>query len=223
MRHSIAALGALVLFLAAPGVAAAQDLATVCRQLQTVEAGGWAEYQVSTPQGDGTIRLALLDEGAADDPGLWLEMSGQFSGQNSILQLLIEEYPYEADDISAVVMKMGDQPAQRLPDSMLGQMRGQINSPVGNIAEECGRSELVGTESIEVPAGTFDALHLRPPAGDEAEPPPDVWVSEDVPFGLLKAEGSQGTMVLAGAGDDATSRITETPADMGGMGGMGGP
>lgn len=216
------ALAAFALFAGLPAMGAAQDLSSICSDLRQAEVGQWAEYEMDTPQGSGTMRMALLDEGAAPDEGQWFEMSGDVNGQSSTVQLLIGEYPFAAEDVTAVVAKMGAQPAMRLPEQMLGQMRSQMRTPAAQLAEVCDRSELVGSESVDVPAGSYDAHHLRTPA-EGTEEGADVWVSADVPFGIVKTEAAGGTMVLSGAGSDATSTITETPGEMPGPPGAGDP
>lgn len=208
---------------ALPGAGLAQDLASICSELEQAEVGEWAEYETTTPQGSGTLRMALLPEGAAPDEGQWFEISGEMNGQASVVQVLAEEWPYTPEDVSAVVVKMGSRPAMRLPEQMLGQMRNQMRTPAGEMARVCMDSELLGEESVEVPAGTFDAVRIQPPSESAEEESGEVWLSTEVPFGIVKSEGSAGSMVLTGTGDDAQSTITEEPGEMGGMGGMGGP
>lgn len=208
--------------LAVPGSALAQDLDAICADLEESEVGEWAEYETTTPQGSGTMRMALLPEGAAPDEGQWFEISGEMNGQNSIIQVLADEWPYMPDDVVAVVVKMGAQPAMRLPEQMLGQMRDQMRTPIGELSNVCAESELVASESVETPAGTFDAHRIQPPAGG-ADAEAEVWLSTDVPFGIVKSEGAAGSMVLTGMGSDATSTITETPGEMPAPGGMGAP
>lgn len=219
MSRRLSLLAALVTFFALPGAGLTQDLASICSELEQAEVGEWAEYETSTPQGSGTLRMALLPEGAAPDEGQWFEMSGEMNGQASVVQVLADDWPYQPDDVSAVVVKMGSRPAMRVPEQMLGQMRGQMRTPAGEMARVCANSELLGSESVEVPAGTFDAYRLRPPSESAEEESGQVWVSPEVPFGIIKSEGTAGSMVLTGVGDDAQSTITETPGEMGGMGG----
>lgn len=216
MRKFILVVAAAALALATPASGSAQDLSAACAHMQQADAGDWAEYATEGPQGAGTIRYALLEEAAASDPGQWLEMSGSFNGQTSTVQLLIENYPHAPEDVSAVVIKQGDQPAQRLPDSMLGQVSGQMSSPIGNIAAICGQSELMGTETVDVPAGSFQTVRIQPPtSGTQADTlTADVWLSTDAVFGLVKTESSLGSMTLTDMGNDATSSITEAPTDM---------
>ena len=216
MRKFFIALAAAALALATPASGSAQELSAVCAHMQEADPGDWAEYAMEGPQGSGTIRYALLEEAAAADPGQWLEMSGSFNEQTSTVQILIENYPHAPEDVSAVVIKRGDQPAQRLPDSMLGQVSGQMSSPIGNIASICAESDVMGTEAVDVPAGSFQTVRIQPPASSSQADSlrADVWLSTDAVFGLVKTESSLGTMTLTGMGSDATSSITESPTEM---------
>lgn len=222
MSKHLSFLAALAMLVAVPGTARAQDMAALCSDVEQAEAGDWAQYETTTPQGTAIMRMALLAEGAADDPGEWFEISAEVNGQSNTMQVLAGDWPYTPDDVQAVVVKMGAQPAMRVSDQMLVQLRNQMATPMGQLALVCPESELLTSESVETPAGTFDAHHIRPPAPTpEAEA--DVWLSTDVPFGIVRSEGGGGSMVLIAHGNDATSTITETPGDMPAMGGMGGP
>ena len=69
------------------------------------------------------------------------------------------------------------------------------------------KAEFVGTESITVPAGTFTCQHYRMKDGSG-----DAWISDKVsPWGLVKMQDNQRTMVLAKVTTDAKDRITGTP------------
>lgn len=216
MRKFTIIASAAALALAAPASVSAQNLSAVCAHMQQAQSGDWAEYATEGPQGSGTIRYALLDEAAASDPGQWLEMSGSFNDQTSTVQVLIDNYPHAPEDVSAVVIKRGDQPAQRVPESMVAQLSSQMSTPIGNIAAICAQSEVVGTESVDVPAGSFQAVRIHPPtANAEADRlETQVWLSTDATFGLVKTESTLGSMTLTGMGSDASSSITETPTEM---------
>lgn len=205
-----------------PGIAGAQSVEAICSSIERASAGDWAEYEMTTAQGTGTMRFAMLADGAASAPGPWFELSGSVNGQNQVVQFQVDSWPFEPAEIEAAVVKMGTQPAMKLPEMVLTQMRSQANLPMGDLSESCRRSQLLGEESVEVPAGTFEAHRMRPSTEDAgSDPDALVWVSGDVPFGIVKTEGADGSMRLVGSGSDATSSITETPqaAPMPGMGG----
>lgn len=216
MRKYIGALGAVLLLGGLPAPAPAQDLGAICDGLKNQPVGSWARYEVSGGQANGNMRLALLSQGAGGAEGPWFEMAGEINGQNAIIQIQADSWPFEPDEIRAVVMKAAGQPAMKLPESMLSQMRGQMNSSVNNLAESCGMGELLGTETIEVPAGSFETYKVRP-GGDQQGLPDLVWVSSDIPFGAVRSEGSEGTTVLLEYGNDATSSIDEAPQSIPGM------
>ena len=212
---SIVALGFVAL---APAGLLAQDMAATCSGLTDVEVGEWATYEVDTGDQQSTMRFALLPEGAAGGDGQWFEVNTNIAGQDMVLQLLVPGWPFGPDDVQGLVMKLAGQPAMRIPASMMSMIQGQVDIPMSDILESCAGSAFLGTESVEVPAGTFDAHHIRPT--DENPDQGDVWVSGDVPFGLVKAESPNGSMTLIDSGNGATSTITETPQDMPGMPGM---
>ncbi|MDH3297860.1 MAG: DUF3108 domain-containing protein [Gemmatimonadota bacterium] len=219
MRLAVSAIATLGLVALAPAGLFAQDMAAVCESLSDVEVGAWAKYEVDADGQQGTMRFALIPEGAADDEGQWFELSMDMSGQKMVMQLLVPSWPFGTDDIQGVVVKAGGQPAMRIPDTMLGMMQGQMDLPMSDMTENCAGSELLGKEAVTVPAGTFQAYHIRP--ADQGMGEGEIWVSEDAPFGLVKAEGDGGSMSLVEAGGGAVSTITETPQDMPGMPGMG--
>lgn len=216
MRRTLATMGAFVLIGFMPATASAQDLSTICEDITQQDAGGWAKYEMTGEKVNGTMRMALLSEGAGGAEGQWFEMAGTINGQDAIVQIQADKWPFEPEEVRGVVMKAAGQPAMRLPESMLSQMRGQMNSPIGDMAESCARGELLGSETVEVPAGSFATHKIRPV--DMGEGTPDaMWLATDVPFGVVKSEGPDGTMVLLEYGSDAMSSISEAPRSMPGM------
>ena len=64
-----------------------------------------------------------------------------------------------------------------------------------------------GTESVTVPAGTFSCTHFRMKDGSG-----DAWVSDKVgPWGLVKSDNKDSSMVLTKVITDAKDHITGTP------------
>jgi len=111
-----------------------------------------------------------------------------------------------------MIVKTQGQPAMRMPEQMaavMGQQTGQ-NTPVLDIARRCAHAKVVGWETVKTPGGDTRALHLQDGDGE-------AWLARDVPFGIVKASGKNGELVLTGKGTDAKSSITEKPLDMPGM------
>jgi hypothetical protein len=200
------ALGAALATLLPHAPAVAQD----CWQGHAPPAGSWIELKSDS----GTMRMALLgNETHAGVNMVRLEMAMTSSRGPVIMQFVVPGYPYQMSSIEEMVMKAGNQPAMKLSGQMLAMMSSHM--PKDWLAEACqhARASVVAEENITVPAGTFHTTHYR----DEAKNT-DVWISKDIPFGLVKATSARsGTIVLTAKGSDAKSQITETPQEMPGM------
>jgi hypothetical protein len=210
----IAAAGMLLAAAAAgvPASSAAQSLDVACRAIGGSSPGAWTQHTIKGPSGDIDMRFALVtDRGAT-----WYEIKAGTPQGESIIQMEVPGFPFTPDQIQRVVMKNGAGPALRLPDSMVDQYKSMARAgPLTDIEAQCRTAELVGEERIEVGAGSFTTTHLRfPGSGGE------VWVSEQVPFGIVRgiAQG-QGTMELTAHGTGAISAITETPVALPAAGG----
>jgi hypothetical protein len=69
------------------------------------------------------------------------------------------------------------------------------------------QADLLGTETITVPAGTFACQHYRAKDGSS-----EVWVSDEIsPWSLVKTQGKASSMVLTRVITDAKDKITGTP------------
>ena len=187
------------------------------------DAGAWSEYQTAR----GTMRMAYLGHESGGDR---LQMQMTTDRGAMIAQLLVDGFPFDASGIHEAVMKMGDRPAMKLPAEMFQRM----GNTGGLTKEMCGDLTKVGSESVTVPAGTFHTTHYtfkssRTVNGNAVTSSGDLWISSDVPFGMVKMTGTMSggmrgdqpmTMTLTSTGKGATSAITEKPVEMGGMGGM---
>lgn len=206
--------------------AAAQTIDELCQRVRQMPAvGEWAQYRITSDKGVMEIRMAIVGkEAVSGKDHYWMEMKTDAAQGQMIVQTLISVFPYDQADIQAMVMKMGGQPAMKVSGSMLSAMRGMMSQApnpgetVRAALEKCNTAEIVGRETITVPAGSMPAIHFRATAvGDKGEG----WVSPDVSgFGIVKmiwSEGGGGEMVLLGHGKDAKSSITETPQEMPGM------
>jgi hypothetical protein len=98
------------------------------------------------------------------------------------------------------------QPGQAPTDvdmNLVGGSRVKQSIP-GDIRD---KAERVGTESVTVPAGTFSCEHYKMKDGSS-----DVWVSDKVnPWGLVKMQGKDSSIILAKVITDAKDHITGTP------------
>ena len=190
-----------------PVSAGAQGLPELCEEMRTVTVGQWIEYEMIAPQvqqGVTNMRFAIVGSEPADgEPHYWYEMKME----TMITQMLVPGFPYDPSQVKRMVMKMGDEPAQEMPETMLVMMRAQMtNNPALSTAGRCGDvddAEEVGWETISVPGGSFRALHLR-----SAELQAEWWLSSEASFGMVKFVGPGGQeMELTGHGTDAQSSL----------------
>jgi hypothetical protein len=187
------------------------------RQVKLPKQGSWAEYQGTYQQKDPlTIRYAVIgSEARAGKPLQWVEMrmTGRGKNQNMIYQVLVPGSLAQMDQVEEVVFKPGDKPAMKMNGMMLNMIRSQLEKHAFH-HQLCRGVTLVGKESVTVPAGKFEAVHFR-----NSEHAVDSWLSPAVPFSMVKSTGKDFQMELTAKGDGAQSSITETPQEMGGMGG----
>jgi hypothetical protein len=211
MRRVFSALGVLAV-ITIPGDVAAQDVASVCAEVHRAATGDWVKYRVKNSKMEGTMRYALLAEGAGAAPGPWFEIEGDIQApqpRHSIMQLGVEGWPFDNADIAGAVVKVEGRPPLKLPEGMVGRIRQQEASPIGDYSHVCTDAELIGRETVQVAAGTFTAFELQLPGEDGGR----IWLSPDAPFGLVKAENPDGTIELVDSGTGATSQIIGAPRE----------
>jgi hypothetical protein len=201
--------------LAAQGPAGPAGTAELCRAASEAKVGQWASYDVTGGQADGSkLKFAIVGSERRGDTTLyWLEIAGssaQDPRRNGIMQMLVPGPGARATSIHGMILKVGSQPAMKLSPQMLGMMGSHMaqDNIALEFARQCATGRVVGPETVTVPAGSIPAIHVTSADGGEA------WLAKDIPFGLVKAIGKQGTLVLTGHGLDAKSSIVETPQDM---------
>jgi len=216
-RYCLILAGCLFATVATPS--AAQDIDQVCQSIGDLDIGDWAQYEMSGAAVQGqsveSIRFAIVgEEDTAEGSMVWYEFDTETAEGSLIVKMLVTGWPFEMSGVKDVILKMGGQPAMRVPQQMLAMMQEQMaTSPIADFAKQCRAANFVGEETVETPAGTFHTLHVHT---DEQNG--DAWVSAEVPFGMVKGSSQDGpTMVLVQYGTDAVSQITETPVDMPGM------
>jgi hypothetical protein len=208
-----------LLFLALLGSIVTQGRAqdACIQQVKFPEVGRWAEYQAIFEKKDPyTVRYAVIGSEKRQGKDLkWVElrMTGKDAEKNLVYQMLVPGSPTEMGDVQEIVFKPGDKPAMKLNGMMLNMIRGQMEKQ-SIFTELCKDVTLVGTETVTVPAGQFQARHYH-----SAKYTSDSWVSPDVPFALVKSVGEKHDMALASHGAGAKTSITEKPQEMPVMGG----
>jgi hypothetical protein len=164
------------------------------------------------------MRMAIVgSERFSDSTYYWYEMQTTGTVNNkpnhTIIQILVAGIATPKVALRGLVMKNNNELAMRAPDMMIGMMI-QRAMPGGSqyLEQHCkkGGIQVLGVESVTVPAGSFRALHIKDTEGGEA------WLQTGVGvFAMVKVLGKDGmVMALTGRGNDAKSAITETPQPM---------
>jgi hypothetical protein len=106
---------------------------------------------------------------------------------------------------SKIIMQMPGQDPMEMDSSAMNTSGHPAPQPQPSDFRD--KAELVGTESITVPAGTFSCEHYRMKDGSG-----DAWISNKVsPWGLVKMQGKDSSVVLTKVITDAKDHITGTP------------
>lgn len=168
------------------------------------EVGSGAAYEVQTKDSQKTaFELTVLGkESVAGGDGIWTEITmnnAQMGGEMVIKSLIVVSG--DNTQTARVIMQFPGRPPMEMPSQMAQAHQRPQSADIRNNAED------VGAESITVPAGTFASEHYRMKDGSG-----DVWISEKVsPWGLVKYQGKDSTMVLTKTISDAKDKITGTP------------
>lgn len=178
--------------------------------------GQGAAYEVQTKDGLKTnMEIAVLGkESVGGKDGYWFEMTmrnPQMSGEVVTKSLTVLDGG--SVTVSRVIMQMPGGPPMEMPAQM-GQMHHQNQS--SDIRKE---ADDLGSESVTTPAGTFACEHYRLKDGSG-----DSWISQNAsPYGLVKFQGRDSTMVVTKVLTDVKDKITGTPQPFNPMMMMGQP
>ncbi len=166
--------------------------------------GSGAQYDITSSAGTNTT-MQYTVVGKETDNGknaYWIEwtMSGGPMG-STVMKML-----FTVDGGNTVPSRMIMQMAGRPPMEMPAQMN-RAGSQQPQPADIRKTWDNLGKESVTTPAGTFTCDHLRAKDGSS-----DTWVSDKLsPWGLVKHQGKDSTMVLTKVITDAKDKIVGTP------------
>jgi len=173
--------------------------------------GSGAQYQMTTQNRTSSFSYAIVGkEDAEGGIGYWMEIrsqSAEMNGEMVMKQLLVVSG--DKPQIKRMIMQMAGRPPMEMP---VGMMQGMAHRGGGG-SGDTSPGERVGSETITVPAGTFDCEHYRKqePSGTTV----DVWVSSKVsPYGTVKMTSGEMTMVLEKILTDEKSHIQGEPQKM---------
>jgi len=214
----------------------AKKLGAVMAMLASLAAGAWAQgrggmgsqspqmpfYWFNALEGTGAqydatmmgktssfTFVVLGKETVEGKDGHWIEIrmeGGAMPGEMVMKQLTVVDAGQA--EIKRMIMQMAGRPPMEMPMTMMSMMKQQKPA-----AYTGGPGEKVGTESVTVPAGTFDCDHYQ--KKDMQGNVFDFWVSTKIaPYGLVKMTSPNMSMVLKKTLSNETSHITGEPQAM---------
>jgi len=164
--------------------------------------GAGAGYEITTAEGRKmNIEFAIVGKETVNGrDAYWMEWTTNAMGGEMIMKVLT--VPGDTIATTRTIMQMPGRPPMEMPQQMAGRANGPaIPSDIHQIAD------LVGSESVTVPAGTFPCEHYRMKDGSG-----DTWITTKVsPFGVVKHQGKDSTMVLTKLITDTKDKIVGTP------------
>jgi hypothetical protein len=173
--------------------------------------GSGASYERTLTANGNKTQMEITIVGKEDVGGktaYWMEFAMSSPQMMGGAEMLMKQLMTVGDDgvtSSRLIMQPPGQDPMEMDMSMNpAGGHGMKQTTPANIAD---KAELVGTESVTVPAGTFSCQHFRMKDGSG-----DGWISDKVsPWSLVKYQGTDSTLVLTKVVTDARDRITGTP------------
>ncbi len=168
--------------------------------------GSGAAYEMTDRDGKKSqLEITIVGkEEVNGKPSYWMEMamSNARAGADMFLKYLISPSDNGLVPVRMVMQLPGEDPTD-VDMNLVGGSRVKQSIP----SDIRDKSERVGTETVTVPAGTFSCEHYKMKDGSS-----DAWVSDKVaPWGLVKTQGKDTSIVLAKVITDAKDHITGTP------------
>jgi hypothetical protein len=174
--------------------------------------GSGAQYQVTTKNGKMSFTYAVVGkERVEGNDGYWLEVrskGAELNGEMVMKELTVMNGTHP--DIKRMIVQPPDHPPMEIPSDLLATVKQRLAS--NENAANNGMGEKVGTESITVPAGTFECEHYR---RQEKGKMVDYWISTKVPpYSLVRMAGPDTSMVLEKVLTGETSHVKGEPQKM---------
>lgn len=172
--------------------------------------GSGAQYNVTTMGKTSNFSFVVLGKETVEgQEGNWIEIrseGGPMPGEMVMKALTVVSEG--KGEVKRMIMQMAGQPPMEMPMGMMNMMKQQQQPP----PDAGGPGEKVGTESVTVPAGTFDCDHYRKTVQGKTV---DTWVSTQVvPYGLVKMTSPDMTLELKKTLSNETSHIKGEPTAM---------
>ena len=171
--------------------------------------GSGASYLITDDKKSSNFDFIVVGkEDMEGKTGYWIETSATDPrGGGEIVIKMLQSVEGNTVSHTKTVFQMPGQPPMEMDANAMNMAAGRRAPQASTDVDFREKAELVGTESITVPAGTYSCQHYRMKDGSG-----DAWISDKiVPWSLVKMQDKNRSMVLAKVITDAKDRITGTP------------
>jgi hypothetical protein len=165
--------------------------------------GSGGQYEITSEKGSKMeMEIAVVGKDSVDGKdAYWFEMTMTNSPMGQMITKTLTVLDGQDTVVSRMIVQMPNRPPMEMPTQM---MKTYAQKQPADIRE---KAEDVGSESVTTPAGTFTTEHYRMKDGSG-----DAWVAAKAgPYGLVKYQGKDTSMVLTKVITDAKDKITGTP------------
>jgi hypothetical protein len=189
-----------------PGFAGAQmgmHAGPAMRGIFNPVVGSGGQYEMMSEKGTKTVmEIAVVGKESVDGKeGYWFEMTMANTAMGQMTSKTLTVLDGQDTVVSRMIVQMGNRPPMEMPTQMYKTNAQKQPADIRDRAED------VGSESVTTPAGTFVTEHYKMKDGSG-----DAWVAPKAgPYGLVKFQGKDTSMVLTKVIADAKDQITGTP------------
>jgi hypothetical protein len=189
-----------------PGFAGAQmgmHAGPAMRGIFNPVVGSGGQYEMTSEKGTKTVmEIAVVGKESVDGKeGYWFEMTMANTAMGQMTSKTLTVLDGQDTVVSRMIVQMGNRPPMEMPTQMYKTNAQKQPADIRDRAED------VGSESVTTPAGTFVTEHYKMKDGSG-----DAWVAAKAgPYGLVKFQGKDTSMVLTKVITDAKDKITGTP------------
>jgi hypothetical protein len=165
--------------------------------------GSGGEYEMTSEKGSNTVmEIAVVGKESVDGKdGYWFEMTIANTSMGQMISKSLTVLDGQDTVVSRMIMQMPNRPPMEMPMQMYKANAQKQSADIRDRAED------VGSETVTTPAGTFVTEHYKMKDGSG-----DAWVAPKAgPYGLVKSQGKDSSMVLTKVITDAKDKITGTP------------
>jgi hypothetical protein len=164
--------------------------------------GSGGEYEMTTDKGKTVMEILVVGKESVDGKdGYWFEMAIANASMDQMISKSLMVLDGQDTVVSRMIMQMGSRPPMEMPTQMYKANAQKQSADIRDRADD------VGSETVTTPAGTFVTEHYKMKDGSG-----DAWVAPKAgPYGLVKFQGKDSTMVLTKVITDAKDKITGTP------------